>query len=432
MYSQSTVGENLNVEQSPSAGTGLRASERHAGQISIFFLITSLEVGGAQMMLYKLLSGMDPTRFRVQVVSLIDLDLGGLREKFETIPVQLRSLGMRPGIPNPACVLRLARWLRADRPAVLSTWMYHADLIGGLAAKLAGGIPVVWGIRQGDLSREGNRWLTLQTVKACALMSRWLPARIICNAEASRKVHAAAGYEAEKMIVIPNGSDLTMFKPDEAARRLVRKELEIPEESPIIGLVGRFHPYKDHHNFIRAAALLYRDWPDVHFLLCGDEITSENPHLAAWIRDAGISGRCRLVGRRHDIPRLTAALDIAVSSSFGESFSSVVVEAMSCGIPCVVTDVGDSAFIVGQTGLVVPPQNARELANALRQLIELGHNARISMGMAARCRIQKHFDLPNIVSRYQDLYEELAVVSRCENRSLQPIAAPCKSVKRNV
>ena len=406
MRLQSTIDENLSVDKTRFAGAGLPLNERRP--ISIFYLITSLEVGGAQMMLYKLLSGMDRTRFRAQVVSLIDLDLGPLREKFKTLPIGLRSLGMRPGTPNPVSVLRLARWLRADRPAVISTWMYHADLIGGLAAKLAGGIPVVWGIRQGDLSREGNRWLTLQTVKACALASRWLPARIICNSEASRKVHAAVGYEAKKMIVIPNGSDRTMFKPDRAARRSVRSELEIPEGSPLIGLVGRFHPHKDHHNFIRAAALLHRHRPDVHFLLCGDEVTWDNPQLAAMIHDAGIHGRCRLLGRRHDIPRLTAALDIAVSSSFGESFATVVGEAMSCGVPCVVTDVGDSALIVGKTGLVVPPQNSKELATALGQLVELGQEARASLGMAARCRIKEHFDLPDIVARYQNLYQDLA------------------------
>jgi glycosyltransferase involved in cell wall biosynthesis len=424
MYLPPTIDGNLRIEKTHFQGAGLPRNERPNGPISIFYLITSLEVGGAQMMLYKLLAGMDRTRFSAQVVSLIDLDLGPLREKFKTLPIRLRSLGMRPGTPNPLSVLRLARWLRAERPAVISTWMYHADLVGGLAAKLAGDIPVVWGIRQGDLSREGNRWLTLKTVKACALASRWLPARIICNSEASRKVHAAVGYEAAKMIVIPNGSDLTTFKPNPFARRSVRRELEIPDGSPIIGIVGRFHPHKDHQNFIRAAALLHRDRPDVHFLLCGDEVTWDNPHLAAWIDDAGLRGRCRLLGRRHDIPRLTAALDIAVSSSFGESFSTVVGEAMSCGVPCVVTDVGDSALIVGQTGLVVPAQNSKELAKALGQLVELGQEARASLGMAARCRIKEHFDLPDIVARYQNLYQELAdgeIKSPCLSRDSRTV-----------
>ena len=229
--------------------------------------------------------------------------------------------------------------------------MYHADLIGGMAAKLAGGIPVTWGIRHCNLSREDNRWLTLQTVKACARMSGWLPVKIICNSEASRKAHVAVGYANEKMLVIHNGSDLATFKPDPAAREVIRKELEIPKDAPLIGLVGRFDPQKDHRTFVQAAALLLRERPDVHFLLCGDDVTWDNRQLARWIREAGISDRCHLLGHRDDVPRIMAALDIAASSSVGESFANVIVEAMSCGVPCVVTDVGDSALIVdGRAG----------------------------------------------------------------------------------
>jgi glycosyltransferase involved in cell wall biosynthesis len=353
---------------------------------------------------------MDRTRFTPQVVSLIDL--GPMSEKIQTLGVPLRSLGMRPGRPNPVSILRLAQWLREDRPDVISTWLYHADLIGGMAAKLAGRIPVAWGIRHGDLSSKGNKWLTLQTVKACALMSHWLPTRIIFNSEASRNTHIAAGYSIDKMIVIHNGSDLTTFKPDPAARKSVRKELEIPGEAPLIGLVGRFDILKDHHNFVQAAGFLHRDRPDVHFLLCGDDVTWANPQLIRWIQEADIAGCCRLLGRRADIPRLTAAFDIAVSSSFGESFANVIAEAMSCAVPCVVTDVGDSALIVAQMGLVVPPQNPKALANALREFVELGHEGRTRLGIAARRRIKEHFDLPDIVVRYQNLYEELASGAR--------------------
>jgi len=376
--------------------------------ISIHFLISSFNVGGAEMMLYRLLSRMDRTRFTAQVISMNGFDLGPLSEIFQTLGLPLRSLGMRPGRPNPLSLLQLVQWLREDRPDVISTWMYHADLLGGLAAKLAGGIPVAWGVRHCNLSRESNKWLTLQTVKACARMSGWLPAKIICNSEASRKAHAAVGYANEKMLVIPNGSDLATFKVDPAARESIRKELDIPAEAPLIGLVGRFHPQKDHRNFVQAAALLHRDRPDVHFLLCGDDVTWDNPQLARWIQEAGISGRCRLLGHRDDTPRLMAALDIAASSSIGESFANVIVEAMSCGVACVVTDVGDSALIVGQVGRVVPPKNPAALSSAWREVIELGQDGRTQLGAAARTRVTEHFDLPNIVTRYQNLYQALA------------------------
>jgi len=287
--------------------------------------------------------------------------------------------------------------------------MYHADLIGGVAAKLAGGIPVAWGIRHSHFSDHGSRRLTIHTMKMCARLSRWLPTRIVCCSEASQQVHTALGYAAEKMLVIPNGFDMSAFKPNPEARESVRNELDIPEETPVIGLINRYHPQKDHLNFIRAAALLLAKAPNVYFLLCGDDIDWANPQLARWIKEAGIAGRCRLLGTRNDIPRLTAALDIAAcSSSYGEGFPNVIGEAMSCGVPCAVTDVGDSALIVGQTGRVVPPQNPEELADAFAELVELGSEGRALLGVAARCRIKEHFDLPNIVERYQNLYQELA------------------------
>ena len=379
-----------------------------ARPVSVLYVISSLTVGGAEMMLYRLLSRIDRTRFVGQVISMIDLNLGPMSEKIQALGIPLRSLGMRPGRPNPVAALRLAQWLRKDRPDIVSTWMYHADLIGGLAAKLAGGIPVAWGIRHCDFSREGNRWLTIQTIKACARMSHWLPARIICNSEASRQAHAAVGYRAEKMVVIPNGSDLTAFKPDPDSRRSVREELGIPREALLIGLVGRFHPHKDHHNFTQAAAWLSRRQPEVYFLLCGDDVTWDNHQLVLWVEQAGIKEQCRLLGRRDDIPRLTSAFDIATSSSFGESFPNVLLEAMSCGVPCVATDVGDSALIVGDTGHMVPAKTPSALSLAWLALIEAGREGRTQLGLAARRRIQKHFDLPNMVARYESLYQEMA------------------------
>ena len=401
-YQRMNYVTQLRRRVSPQCG-----SPDHAPRIPhLLCLTTGLEVGGAEIMLYNLLARLDRRRFTAEVVSL--REIGPLGGKIMSLSVPVRSLGMRPGIPNPIALLRLARWLRSTRPDLISTWMYHADLLGGLAAKLAGGIPVVWGIHQSDLSREGNAWLTLKTIAVCARLSKWLSARVICSSEASRRVHVAAGYAAEKMITIPNGFDLHVFKPSPEARQAVRKQLEIPDDALLIGLVGRFHPQKDHRNFLEAAALLSCHEVDIYFLLCGDGVTWENLELVQWVHDAGIHKRCRLLGRRDDIPSLTAALDIAVSSSFAESFANVIGEAMSCEIPCVVTDVGDSALLVGDTGRVVPPKNASALSACLEELIEMGRDGRKELGAAARHRIREHYDLPRIVRRYETLYEELA------------------------
>jgi glycosyltransferase involved in cell wall biosynthesis len=215
------------------------------------------------------------------------------------------------------------------------------------------------------------------------------------------------------MVVLPNGFDLEVFKPDPAARLSVRQELGLPEEALFIGLVGRFYPLKDHYNFIDAAARLRAELPEIHFLLCGEGITPENKELAEWVNASGIRAHCHMLGQREDIPRITAALDIACSSSYMEGFPNVIGEAMACGVPCVVTDVGDSALLVGDTGMVVPPKNPQALANAWRELIEMGPDRRASLGEAARRRVGESFSLPAIAARYEELYEGIVNHVNC-------------------
>ncbi len=148
-------------------------------------------------------------------------------------------------------------------------------------------------------------------------------------------------------------------------------------------------------------------------MLCGDAVHWENHELVGWIDAAGIRERCHLLGRREDIPRLNAALDLASSSSCGEGFPNVIGEAMACGVPCVVTDVGDSALIVGDTGRVVPPKNPEALAGAWRELIERGPEQRHQLGAAARCRVGKHYSLQAIVAQYEKLYEDSSALGTC-------------------
>jgi glycosyltransferase involved in cell wall biosynthesis len=369
-------------------------------------IITGLNTGGAEMMLCKLLSRMNREVFEAEVISLTDI--GPIGKKIQALGVPVRALGMRRGVPNPLGVLRLACWLRKGRPQIIQTWMYHADLIGGLASRLAAGSAVVWGIHHSNLEPQGSRRTTIWTARACARLSHWLPARIVCCSEASRRVHTGLGYAADKMMVILNGFDLQVYRPDPAARLSVRQELGIPEEAPLIGLVGRFDPQKDHGNFVQAAARLHAGLPEVHFLLCGDGVTWENPHLARWIEAAGIGGRCHLLGRREDIPRLNAAVDISTcSSSFGEGFPMVIGEAMACGVPCVVTDVGDLALVVGETGIVVPPRDPQALADGWRELMEMGVEKRRALGERARKRVEDHYSLARVVREYEALYKQL-------------------------
>lgn len=375
-------------------------------EMKVLHLITDLDTGGAEMMLYKLLSHSDRRNVEAQVVSLTDI--GPVGRKIRELGTPVRALEMRRGVPNPAGALKLTRILKKKPPQIIQSWMYHADLIGGLAALLAGRIPVVWGIRHSNLDPKSIKRSTIWTARACAWLSRWLPARIVCCSDASRLAHERLGYAAEKMVVIHNGFDLTSFKPDPPARLAVRNELSIPEDALLIGLAGRFNPQKDHRSFISAAARLYNSHPGVYFLLCGENVTWENAQLVEWIKESGIASRCRLLGRREDVPRLTASMDIASSASSSEGFPNVIGEAMASGVPCVVTDVGDSARIVGDTGRTVPPGDPLSLAEAWLELIQIGPERRNIMGLAARRRIMQYYNLPDIAAQYEKLYREVA------------------------
>jgi glycosyltransferase involved in cell wall biosynthesis len=378
-----------------------------APRIKVCHVITGLPTGGAQTMLANLISGSDRERFEMEVISLTET--GPVGQRLDEMGVPVAALEMNRALPNPGDLFRLGAWLRRRRPHLVQTWMYHADLVGGLAARLGRAAPVLWNIRHSTLDPAGTKKMTLWTARACARLSRRLPSRIVCCSESSRDVHAALGYAADKMLVIPNGVDLSRFRPEPGAAASVRAQLEVGEATPLIGLVGRFHPQKDHRTFIAAAARLGERFPEARFVLLGEDITWQNGELADWVRGAGLAQKVLLLGLRDDVARLVAAFDVAASSSaFGEGFSNAVVEAMACAVPCAVTDVGDSRFIVGDSGWVVPPRDAEALAAAWAQALEMAPARRRERGQAARERAARHFDLATVVERYQRLYQEQA------------------------
>ena len=373
----------------------------------IVHIATSLSAGGAETMLYKLLSALRSGPFSFSVISLTNV--GPVGKKIQALEIPVIALGMHRRCPNPWTLIKLAILMRALKPDLVQTWMYHADMIGGWAAKLAGGFPVIWGIHHTSLDSDCNKRSTILVVDICARLSRMLPNKIVCCAKAAERVHVLRGYHRQKMIFIPNGFDLNRFRPDKAARKEIRRELGLSEDSIIIGLVGRFHPLKDHYNFVQAATKLDQSNADVHFVLCGNGVTWDNSVLVSWIDKAGIRFRCRLLGARCDINKIYASLDVFTSSSCSEAFPLVVGEAMACGVPCVVTDVGDSAYIVGNTGIVVSPGDPSALARAWTKLLALPSEERMRLGSKARKRIADNFDLQSTAKKYKDLW--LSVVT---------------------
>jgi glycosyltransferase involved in cell wall biosynthesis len=383
-----------------------------AGQKRVIHIITDLSTGGAELMLYKLLVDTDSTQSIPGVISLTSL--GEVGDRILALGMPVTALQMGSVSTFLVDVLRLANLLRREKiqsrgmPVLVQTWMYHADLIGGLAARLAGCKGVIWGIRNSNLDAVSTKRSTRWTVKACAALSRWIPDRIVSCSEAARQIHVGLGYRPEKMMVIPNGFNLDQYHPDPSARLGVRKELGIAEDARLVGLVARFDPQKDHENFIRAAAYLKDGFTDLHFLLCGTGINESNQVLINWINERGLSHRFHLLGQRDDIARITAALDVACSSSaYGEAFANVLGEAMACGVPCVATDVGDARLIVGDSGIVVEVGNPLALANGLRKILEMRPEEMQRIKDTARQRVIQNYDIHRISRQYENLYAEL-------------------------
>jgi glycosyltransferase involved in cell wall biosynthesis len=289
---------------------------------------------------------------------------------------------------------------------VLSTWLFHADLLGLVSATTARVPRIVWNVQCADLELSEHPWLLRASVGLLALASHH-PAAIVVNSAAGRTAIERLGYAPRRCELIPSGFDLERFVPGHASRTLVRRDLGLPTDAPIVGLVARYHPMKDHETFIRAAALVHRDRPEVHFVLAGRDVDHGNDSLMKWIHDAKLESHVHCVGLWPHVVELLQALDIACCSSYSEGLPNILGEAMACGVPCVSTDVGDCATLIGDTGYVVPPRDPEAFANALRAFLDRGVDARREAGLAARKRVQDNYDIVGVARKYENLFTDI-------------------------
>ena len=371
----------------------------------LLFVITGLASGGAEMMLYKLLAHMDRSVYEPFVLSLTP---GGiLSEKIRALDIPVLSLNMNSGVSFSGAI-GLIKACRKIQPDVIQGWMVH----GNAASALAGFVcrkKVLWGVRHSNLPAGTENRMTMWLDGLLALISP-LPKKIIYNSEAGRIYHESIGYRSNKSKMIPNGFDTDVFKPSTADRVRIRQELRTPEKALLIGMIGRFHPMKDHDTFLQAAAMLIEKRADVRFILAGRDCDRHNVLLYNALLKQCLIDNFSLLGERKDIANITAALDIATSSSFSsEGFSNSIGEAMSCGVPCIVTDVGDSQEIVGDTGIVVPARDPAALMRGWLALMEMGETERNRLGYRARERIISRYSIQYIVKKYEEVYQEACV-----------------------
>lgn len=373
--------------------------------VKLLHVIIALHSDGAELMMQRLIESHHGSPDFCHVVCSLTTN-GKIGEQLAGRGVDVHVLGMRTPLGIPRTLFRLVRLIRSTQPDIIQTWMYHADFIGGLAGWLSAHRRIVWGIRTTDVRSSGSR-ATAMLRKVCARLSRSVPRAIVCAAQASLRAHVSVGYDERRMLVIPNGFDMTKLSATAAQRHALREQCGFPQNAVVIGIVGRFHPVKDHANFVRAAGLAAEQNPNVRFLMVGRSLDADNQELAGWITATGHASRFVLLGERRDIPICLAAMDVFCLSSRTEGFPNVVGEAMAMGLPSVVTDVGDAAMLVAGTGIVVPKEDSEALADGLLRLAGLPENARRQLGAAAMERTHLEFTIQRAREHFEELYLRL-------------------------
>jgi glycosyltransferase involved in cell wall biosynthesis len=365
--------------------------------VKILFLIRSLDVGGAQRQLIALAKGLYQRGHAVAV----GVFYGGAVLEPELIAAGVRvcHLHKQGRWAVFSFLWQLLKLTRQEKPDFLHSYLPEANLPAILLKPFCRSLVVVWGVRASNVDLQHYDWTARLMFRIEALLSRF-PDLIIVNSLAGRDYHLQHGFPGYKMVVIPNGIDTARFKPDKKARTLIRTEWGISETERLIGLVGRLDPMKDHSTFLQAASVLAGQEEQVRFVCIGDGPEPYSSQIKALSKDLGLEGRLIWVGARNDLPSVYNALDLLTSASaFGEGFSNVIGEAMACGVPCVVTDVGDSARIVGETGMVVLPGNPEEMTRSWQAMLKILRNQHDSIGVRARARIVAQFGIEALVAR---------------------------------
>lgn len=373
----------------------------------VLHVISGLVVGGAEMALYRLILQSRGGAYTHTVIALTPE--GGMYERFCAAGIELIVLDFRRAPISQ--FLLLYRLIRKIRPDIVQTWLYHADMLGGLAARMAGNRNVIWGIRTTDVD-GGCARATVLVRRLCATTSRWVPHTIVCVAEAARRAHTRIGYDAARMVVVANGFDLARLTATQDQRTLLRMQCGFNAGDMVVGTLGRFNADKDHANFILAAGQLAKRHDRLHFLMVGTNLDAHNQDLMRWITETGYPDRFVLLGERADVPVCLAAMDIFCLPSRTEGFPNAVGEAMAMGLPCVSTDVGDVAMLMADTGVLVPKGDPDALAQGVARLLALAPDARVQLGQRAKARIHSEFTMERARKCFEGIYENVTAGSK--------------------
>ena len=369
----------------------------------ILHIITSLDAGGGQWVLFELAKQLNKLGYKQCVISM--KPNGSLAEKIIKENIELHELNFSFKSLSTS-IKECHKFINSFQPDCIQSWLYHGDFLTILLRPKIK-IPIYWGLHHSYESRKNNR-LKLSTriiVFFNKVFSKTVPRKIICCSKSALNSHIKYGYDLDKMIFIPNGINIDRFRPDPAASKKIKKELNIQSRKKIIGYIARFHPQKDHENFFAAAKQLLQIRDNVEFILAGSQITHENFELSRLLTDQQLSDHVHLLGQRDDISLITAALDIATLASSGdEALPLTMIEAMACGVICVATDVGDVKEVVGNAGFIVPAHNSQALADQWQQALELSTEQRNGLVEIGINRVKQSYTNIIMAKNYLDVY----------------------------
>lgn len=369
----------------------------------ILHIITTSGVGGAELMLCRLLERNDPRRHQQAVLSLMTPH--SLKERFER-SAPLYTLNMRPPLPSFRNFRDLLRVIRDYQPDLIQAWMYHGNLAATVGARLTGFKgPLLWNIRHSLHDLRLEKPVPRQIIR----LNAWLsgrPRAIIFNSMTSIQQHQAIGFPSDRCVFVPNGVDCEQNRPMPELRNEVRAELGIKADTPLIAMIARHHLMKDPDNLFKALTIVKKRLPDVRLIIAGERFDQDNQPVLASIAAFGLDEQVQLLGRRSDIPRLLAAIDVVASpSAWGEGFPNTLAEAAAACVPSVATDIGDTARVVGDGGRIVSPRDSEALAAALIDMLSLDPDERQRIGLAGRRHIESQFELGVIAERFADLHD---------------------------